>query len=328
VFEGGESGYVADQDTKPIHTDQKPDTSAGDVGNDPYSATEDVDGDGTPIVIVPPVPPITPDLPDETPPPDEPLFANGAFYVLAVALGDGVEGGGDTLTGLYGTVTPDDLVNGTFTEGGALVAYSNSQGSGSIGTAMVTQAGGDGIVGWGRWTEGTATIVDDNSEFSETPLLEGSESHHYAVGLPTMDMPVSGTASYALLGATSPTEASIGGATGTLNSASLNVDFGTNLVQVDVDFDMNSDNYVIDSDPLAMDAGVNRFRFEGSGFFTSGDNCGGGSGGCATKIAGFFAGDAASRAGLTYRVTPDSGVRIVGAAAFEKSGMGTAIPPP
>jgi hypothetical protein len=107
-----------------------------------------------------------------------------------------------------------------------------------------------------------------------------------------------------------------------LNSASLNVDFGANAVEVDVDFDMGADNYVIDSSPLAMD-GDNRFRFEGSGFFTSGANC---SGGCSTKIEGFFAGDAASRAGLTYRVNPDfSAPRIVGAAAFQKSGAGTEI---
>lgn len=337
LFESGESGYVANQNTKPIHTEQKPDTSSGEVGNDPYSAPEDVTGDGTPDVTDPPedppvveTPVVDPPVVDppvvETPvdppvdPPDEPMFVNGAFYVLAVALGDGVEGAG-TRTGLYGTAAPDDLVNGTFTEG-ALVSYSNSEGNGSIGTAMVMQAGGDGIVGWGRWTGGTVTVVDDATEFSASPLLEGSESHHYAVGLPTMDMPTSGTASYTLIGGTSPTEASSSGLTGTLNSASLNVDFGTSALEADVDFTMGADNYVIESGVILMN-GDNRFRFQKSGFFTSSVNC---SGSCSTRIEGFFAGEAASRAGLTYLVTPDFAHPIVGAAAFTRAGEGTEIP--
>jgi hypothetical protein len=108
-----------------------------------------------------------------------------------------------------------------------------------------------------------------------------------------------------------------------LNSASLNVDFGTSAVEVDVNFNMGLANYIIDSSPIAMD-GANRFRFQDSGAFTSGANC---SGSCFTRIEGFFAGDAASRAGLTYQVNPDFGnATIVGAAAFKQSGPGEAIP--
>ena len=312
TFEGGESGYVADEDSKPIHTDQKPDTSSGEIGNDSYSAAEDVSGDGTSSAFEPPQ-----DAPEETPP--GPLFADGAFYVLAVARGDGFES--STFTALEGTLQPPaELVDATF-NGTAMVAYTHSDISGSLGTATVLEAGGDGIVGWARWTGGIANFdePDGNGPFT----LNEPVSHHYAIGLPTMDMPTLGQASYALIGGTSPTEVQAGGDVGTLNSASLNVDFETSKVEVAVDFSVGMNAYQIGSPAIAMGSGLDRFRFQAAGSFTEGVNC---SSPCFTKLEGFFAGAAASRAGLTYLVDPDFGPKITGAAGFQSQGIGTGTP--
>ena len=141
--------------------------------------------------------------------------------------------------------------------------------------------------------------------------------------IPSVLSASSPSASYSLLGATSPTD-NDGAHTGVVNSASLNVDFGTSLVDVNIDFDIAGHNYVVDSGASDMGSGANRFQFSDSGTLTSGSNC---SSGCSTHINGFFAGSGASRAGLVYDVSPDSGERIRGAAAFSKSGTGTTIIP-
>ncbi len=297
TFQNGESGYIADDNTKPIKSEEKPDASAGEVDTPQYSSSEETTGDGTPDVLG--------------------GFTNGPLYTLAVSIGDSFEG---TAIDQAGT-PPSPLVDATFS-GNQLKSYSGPL-NGNAGTASVLEAGGDGIVGWGRWASGL--IVTDVYGFSVVTTLAGSESHHYAVGLPTTDMPTTGTGSYALLGGTSPTYAN-GSGTGTLDAASLNVDFGTRLVDAHVDFTIGGNSFSIESGFTRMGTGANAHTFAGSAF-TSSSAC---SGGCSTNIEGFFAGAGASRAGLVYKVRDDSadmgyGVDVNGAVGFQKTGPGTPI---
>ena len=288
TFEGGESGYVADNKTKPIHTDTKPDTTGGDVGNDPYSSSEDVDEDGVSDIFA--------------------GFANGAFYTLAVSIGDVPEGGAIDQAG----VPPADLINATF-DGNRLTSYSGPL-NGTVGTASVVESDGDGIIGWGRWTEG---VIATDVYGGTVPVdLTGSESHHYAIGLPTTDMPLTGTGTYALLGGTSPTYAD-GSGTGTLNSASLNVDFGDSTVQVLMNLSIGGSTFDINSGS-DVEIGSGSHMFGGSGSYASSSAC---SGPCSTQIEGFFAGSGASRVALVYKIYDDSASSYVnGAAGFTKSG--------
>lgn len=99
----------------------------------------------------------------------------------------------------------------------------------------------------------------------------------------------------------------------------------SSLVAVNVNFNMGMTNYVIDFNGISMGADPNRFRFQQTGFATTGSDC---SGGCETRVEGFFAGSGASCAGLTYAVNPDFAQAISGAAAFQSQGIGTGTPIP
>ena len=291
-FEGGESGFVADSNSKPIHTDQKPDTSGGDVETNEYSAAEDVNESGTPDVVQ-----------SDTSPP----FPNGAFYALAVSVGDSAEA----------AVGAAALVDATFGNAGTtLASYSSSGLNGSIGTASLLDTGRDGgTIGWGRWVEGDITVAGSLSTtccFPGAPqTLSGSESHHYVVGVPTADMPASGSASYSLLGHTTPTYGD-GTATGTLDSASMTADFGTGTVGIDMQVTIGV-GPSFNTYWTSASASISGSRFTASGFDTTDSFT---SSSFNTLIEGFFAGDAASRAGYAYHI--ETSRQINGAVTFSK----------
>ena len=298
-FEGGESGYIADNKTKPIKTDTKPDTSGGDVDTDTYSAAEDVNSDGAAVAV-------------------SSVFRDGPFYALTVSVGDSLEG---TAVALLGSDT--QRANATFARDSSLASASDPVLAGSIGSATAVEVGNDGgTIGWGRWVNGT--VIIDAFGSLEPVLLSGSESLHYVVGVPTAEMPTSGTGSYSLLGGTSPTYAD-GSGTGTLNSASLNVDFGTGLLDANVNFSIGGSTFDLDTDSgTSIGVGGTSFGFGDSGSFTSGGAC---SSGCDTDIFGFFAGSGASRAGVSYQVEEDSGKFINGSVGLARTGPGEPIVP-
>ena len=240
--------------------------------------------------------------------------------MVAISIGDSVEG-----VAVDGAGSPGSPVNATFGPDQSLFSYASSGLNGDIGTATAVETGADGVVGWGRWVNGTVST----DIYTGLPLpvpLSGSESHHYAVGVPTADMPTGGTASYSLLGATSPTLRD-GTGTGTVTAASLNVDFGSGLVDATVAFTLGGDGYSISSAAGGEPLSISGSRFGGS---LSSSSVGGTGGacvsGCSASIEGFFAGSGASRAGLAYDVADFfNSKQINGAAAFTRSGAGTPI---
>ena len=346
TFEGGTTAYVKNNDTLAIVVDGKPylfsylgnDALLDEfIGNnlpfinayiDGFVGTTVVGENGVPNVVGGRLVPIIPEPPE---PPAPPLFEDGPLYALSVAVGDSVEG--EFVAGA--PIPPGTpLVNGTF-NGATLLSYASTTLSGDIGTATAVETGGDGIVGWGRWTDG---IINTNIEFDPAVPLEllrdpgaGGESHHYAIGIPTAEGAFpTGNASYDLLGATSPTYSEQTSPAGVVNSASLVANFDSGSVNVLMNFTIGvvtSQTYDMNA-PATMGTGANRFEFGASGFYTvnapgGGFSC---SGGCDTRIKGFFAGDQAARAGLTYHVDldpfPDGrnpSRQVTGAAAFTKN---------
>lgn len=138
-----------------------------------------------------------------------------------VASSGMVDGPGYGVGYVFDSNSPAAVSNSTatFSGGKTLTTFTDSSYTQSLGTMQVVDYGNDGTVGWGRWTNGTATI-------NGSPVaLSANQGLHYVVGVPTATMPNTGTASYSMVGATKPTDISGSYAPGTLVSAYMNVDW-------------------------------------------------------------------------------------------------------
>ena len=258
---------------------------------------------------------------------------NGPLYGLATAyafdLVDNGYGGFNFNVALEsrGSLEENEPVTGLFDSQGQLLSFSfdgpvsdppivgaiNSNGS------FADTGSADGQVGWGRWTSG---LVTASPEVTAGPL-------HYVVGLPTAEVPTTGSADYLFAGGTSPTLVSMseGLVVGSLNPAShLHANFALPNNQVDAhlftEFDVNGNNEKFTSViPMTLGSGADRFAFSGIGS-TSGGAC---SNGCQAFGKGGFAGPGASHAGLAYKhETGYYGEYVLGAAAFRNAPAGTA----
>jgi hypothetical protein len=133
-------------------------------------------------------------------------------------------------------------------------------------------------------------------------------------------MPQFGTATYALIGATKPTDRD--GHVGVLNNASLTADFTHQLVGASLDLTVNNVNVIATGNGTIGSPGLAAHQFEGSfngGVIstTQGTPLG--------TFSGFFSAPGGSSpqvpggAGLTYSVTDGlGGLTVDGAAAFRK----------
>jgi hypothetical protein len=183
---------------------------------------------------------------------------------------------------------------GTLDAAGRLVSFDDPPGNTTSGSTAIADSGNDGVIAWGRWTNGTTAGTGPNA----LRTLSGNDSFHYIAGIPTSDADMAAlasggvTATYSSAGGTAPTTDR--GGIGTLNSGSLTARFAS--AQVDVDFSVSVPNasYTVSGRNLSI---------TGSGFSgsvgASGATC---TSGCTTPIDGFFAGSQAARAGLSYTV--------------------------
>ncbi|HLX80739.1 MAG TPA: hypothetical protein VKS43_09155 [Burkholderiales bacterium] len=196
------------------------------------------------------------------------------------------------------------------------------------GSTSSTEVGSDGIITWGRWLNGTP----GGSVFGSPPnALTGTASLHYIAGVPTAPsaLPASGTATFTLLGATSPTFGNGVGGTGTVTGGTLSVLWGgsaTTKVGMDLSLTMPSDAiYRIVTTGGLMTPSTSEISIQsGSSLFSgniampsTGRACTGSA--CTANVSGFFAGATAQRAGVAYSITnavPSNGV--FGVAAFTR----------
>lgn len=173
------------------------------------------------------------------------------------------------------------------------------------GTASFAEFFNDGIITWGRLTDGTLS-GSGNPSFGDHAggTYTSAQSFHYLVGIPVISQPT-GTINFSLLGGTAPTFGPFSGtgtvALGTLTGASLTMNFG-----------LGSGTFTLDiNDPLgaAISFGTSTSHvfmvsgstalFSGFGFSGTGAGC---VGSCFASIDGFFAGANAERAGFAYEV--------------------------
>ena len=136
------------------------------------------------------------------------------------------------------TNRPDEVTSDATGRVSAFSApFSRTGGSHSnyaIGTAQVVQSGIDPETGmvWGRWGGGTAVVTRDGQSAN---LELGNASLHYIFAGSQngpVALPLTGTASYTMIGSTSPTNSA--GGVGTLNSATLAANFTSRTVDASV----------------------------------------------------------------------------------------------
>ena len=273
----GESVRVVNNTDAPVRTNVRvtvptPGPTQGPlvVGNNPDPA-----GPGG-IIPRPPDPKPTP-KPDPVPPAPTPPANTGTYTDLKITasgyfpLGSGPgQGGVPTVAPTVATsATLSDGKLTTFTTGGNVFTPSTTNGVSSTGTI----AGGD-FIGWGTWVTG--------SKNGTTALAD----LHYVVGQPTLNMPTTtGTLTYTLLSGSPVTSyvnsTGVAGASGTLSSASLSVDFVNSKMGATINTTLGN-----------ISIASNLIMISGSQFSYSS--------GTGILVDGFFSGVNASRAGLVY----------------------------
>ena len=299
------------------------DVPAGTVGVAPSNPTQPPQqGDQPPNVgPTPPSPPPTFTQGDQRNPDGSTLIlaplVSGSGYASAVAFG------------WLGNpeLQSSNSATAVFNPSGQLtsVAYSDGQIFKLDPAGAVLESGNDGIVAWGRWTGNVTGLANIDGLLTVNETYDANQGLHYVIGLPTPVMPVGGTATYTLLGATSPTFTNLSAAPGTFSGA-LTVDFGQQTVTLGMTVSMPSagTGYAIGGTTnYTNSAFSSSASFSGGSQFgqlsiagTTGTSC---TCFCNASVQGFFAGANAERAGLGYTIS-DAGSGIVGAAAFKKIG--------
>ncbi|WP_370299446.1 FecR domain-containing protein [Abyssibacter sp.] len=221
--------------------------------------------------------------------------------------------------GSSGFASASNSTNVTYGQNGELVEYAAGHPDGAaiyaIGSAAVSDIGFDPDTGirWGRWADGVAQLAI--AGVGQEALDLNNQSLHYITG-PAGDnapvLPITGTATYTLVGNTNPTDGS--GNVGVLGSASLAANFTQQTVSSIVNLAINESVWNASG---SGSFGDNGNLFSGSyNDVTVNGNSEGNSG----LFSGFFAGDdngdaIPDGAGLIYNLTNGTDA-VTGAAVF------------
>ncbi len=176
----------------------------------------------------------------------------------------------------------------------------------------------DGILFWGRWMN--ATFNFDLNDPAQPATANGSATIngylHYLIGLPMASVPVSGTATYSLVGGTGSTSPS--GTVGSgIVSGSLIANFGANSVSTSGISVSHGGTYTVSGGVARLESG-NRASFSTGNPLGVAGTASGPTGSHPFVFGGFFAGAGAptapSRAGIGWKIDrPDP---IVGVSGF------------
>ena len=194
-----------------------------------------------------------------------------------------------------------------FNSSGQLVQADSSSRGYRLGTGGThADFGTDGILTWGRWI---GRVVLPGGEVEYSP----NQGFHYVVGLPTITLPSTGTATYGLASANSATRPTyVSGITdpGTFTGSLTVVFNGQANITGAFQAQMPDHTYAWN-----VIGGTSTANFSLATTPTSGCVVGG----CTIRTDGFFAGAAAERAGLGYTIEDTSrSQKVVGAAALTR----------
>jgi hypothetical protein len=216
------------------------------------------------------------------------------------------------------TDRPDEVLSDTT---GRVTAFTapfrnlGSHASYALGTAQVLQAGADPETGlvWGRWSGGIAQVN------GQALPLTNSSLHYIFAGTQSgpVTLPLTGTATYDVIGNTSPTD--FNGRVGTLNTARLDANFSNRTASAAVNISINGQtwNGAANNMPIYRDQYFSAY----SGTPIAGlpnpnplvigctPSCGQGANG---SFDGFFTGRSGGRAGLMYNLGGNQGAVAFG----------------
>lgn len=223
-----------------------------------------------------------------------PGLASGPGYTMAYA--------GYDMTG-GSSLFPDTRSDVTATFDGASTLTS-ATGGGSDFTAGSIAGGfsADGVIGWGRWSTGTASNVGGTSSLVDV------KDFHYVIGKTTAASELTAlaglTATYNMIGYTLPTSTT-GGVGGAL-SGTLTASFGASLMAISLDMAVPFGGTTYNLTGTTSSVVGPTFALDAVGGSTSFAN-----------VAGFFAGTNASHAGISYKLSTGSET-VTGTAAFKR----------
>ncbi len=239
---------------------------------------------------------------------------------IAYAYGGGLLNAGSTLASVM-LFDANGNLRGFATPNGVLQNY-------AIGTAQPANLGSSAETGirWGRWTLGNATVTTPSAAPQTLNLTQ--QSLPWIVGpelLSALALPVTGTRSYILTGATNPTDTL--GNIGSLGGAFLVADFTNRNVTATLSLDIaNSNWWATATAPIA--AGSSQFSGNFSDVRINGIT------GSTGSLAGFLVeaqnpGPTVAGAGFGYYLTDATGQRgTVNGVIALREGQGVPPPPP
>jgi hypothetical protein len=271
---------------------------------DDFRQGEQVNQDGTAAVITSP---------------KAPVLISGPGYSPAMAWLDPSFGGANLLGGDGGEGQPANTGDAVFNAAGQLTEFNTGfDVYKMLPGATHADFGTDGILAWGRWVGPVQTSAFACEGVCSVNYTE-NQGFHYVIGVPTAVMPVGGSASYSLLGATRPTYLDGSSAPGSF-SGSISVDFRPTST---------GSHTIVGNFNVAMPDGqgfswTGRAGSTSNAFNMSSSVTGSGGAciqGCSSTVLGTFVGASAERIGISYDVVDfiQAGKSPIGAAAFKKN---------
>ncbi len=179
----------------------------------------------------------------------------------------------------------------------------------------IKDTGSDAILGWGRWAGNTYT----REGYIRYGCCSENKSAHYVFGAatPNANLPTYGTATFNLIGATSPTLSNGASAPGTLTSGVVNVAWGAvgpnPAIGVNLAGTINGNPFTVTSNlgGIASPSSGITYNAATQSFKSPAAMIDG------SSVSGFFAGPNATHIGLSYS-KPVTGGTVQGAAAFKR----------
>jgi hypothetical protein len=203
-------------------------------------------------------------------------------------------------------ITSTENASAVFNAAGQLTAVTTDFGSSFnlMGGGSHAEFGTDGVLAWGRWIGPVELSTPGALIVNHGP----DQGLHYVVGVPSPSMPASGSATYSVLGATSPTYVSGVPGPGKFDGF-VTVTFGPSGA-IDGNFKVAMPDTIYSWSWRAATAA----QFSATVSAVSG--CAGGSV-CSAYVDGLFSGASAERIGAAYHIG-DGNRNVIGAAAFKK----------
>ncbi len=239
--------------------------------------------------------------------PNPPLVSSGPLYDLSYAAG-----------GVAPFTANEGQTMATFDASGKLIDSNGPTGKLTLTGSHAEFGTLAGAIAWGRWigpVASTVTAVPSQS-------FGANDGLHYVVGVPApiAALAGTGTATFNLVGATSPTD---GSTAGTVTGGALVVNLGAapTVNLQNFAFAHAGNTYVMNKAGMPITGPLS--PFSGSLFGFAGGDFAGSTGTCAStscnaQVNGHFYGASASHAGFAYKVTPGFATPITGAAAFAR----------